>query len=510
MGCGALRAGTNAQKYGPQMERPGSAGRSAPSQLWVNPNGFSGWFAKEKQEKLDYHGFNTIRASVTNGDVALLKGSWLQSYVETGLPIERRQEMPETAYWDPEAAMNFATTQWEEEGTCFIIAVSHCWLTPEHPDPEGANLRIVAAAAKSYMGSLKFADVAIFWDFCSLYQPDSMGHLPQMERVSFSRAFENMPPWYAGLVTMKFLLTRLPVGFEDCTAYADRGWTTFERASASMITPANNIVDLGQMSDTDVSILLEAGKKIKQLTHLSDKRIQKSIIRLNDELTQRAWPLLRKQCRLPRQPPLLPENFSELLETKRWSHASDHSSVQQMYLRTFLVCLQQAEKLNFEGLAWGDDGVKEFARVLFMCRRLQELDLSANKITDKGVRVLAEALPSCARLTSLSLEDNAIRRDGAEYLIDALPHCGQLRNLQLEGNELGKEATTMLQQLDFSSATLNVHVPEGLSTKQIRERKAMVAQKLNEKGPKELILARREKLLSSRGMKDMDHLNLLQ
>eukprot|EP00966_Prymnesium_polylepis_P107085 2479685-Prymnesium_polylepis.1 len=61
-----------------------------------------------------------------------------------------------------------------------IIAISFCWATPAHPDPDGSQLRTIvevleremkkyASANKSANKSFKgFTDMGVFWDVCSL------------------------------------------------------------------------------------------------------------------------------------------------------------------------------------------------------------------------------------------------------------------------------------------------------------------------------------------------------
>jgi len=66
-------------------------------------------------------------------------------------------------------------------GVLPIIAISFCWLTPAHPDPEGLQLATVvsvlerelpkyARAKDSFSG---VQDMGIFWDWASLSQKDS-------------------------------------------------------------------------------------------------------------------------------------------------------------------------------------------------------------------------------------------------------------------------------------------------------------------------------------------------
>jgi hypothetical protein len=52
-----------------------------------------------------------------------------------------------------------------------IVCISHCWLQPDHPDPRGHNLRVVARALEAYLSWHSAPpDVGVFLDFCSMHQ----------------------------------------------------------------------------------------------------------------------------------------------------------------------------------------------------------------------------------------------------------------------------------------------------------------------------------------------------
>ena len=54
-----------------------------------------------------------------------------------------------------------------------VGAISHPWLTKDHPDPRGANLRRVARALKALLSDPDLTRLGVFWDFGSLHQhPD--------------------------------------------------------------------------------------------------------------------------------------------------------------------------------------------------------------------------------------------------------------------------------------------------------------------------------------------------
>ena len=59
-----------------------------------------------------------------------------------------------------------------KDGVLPIIAISFCWLTPQHPDPTGAQLATIASTleremskyAKANSSFKGFEAMAFFWD----------------------------------------------------------------------------------------------------------------------------------------------------------------------------------------------------------------------------------------------------------------------------------------------------------------------------------------------------------
>merc|ERR1712046_264655 len=111
---------------------------------------------------------------------------------------------------------------WEKDLMVHIIALSYCWLTKAHPDPEGEQLRSLVAAieARQSVPALrKFYKLAFFIDWCSLYQEPRSSH----QHISMGRALKTMHVWYAHRQVCTWMLTKTP---DSVLAYEERGWTT--------------------------------------------------------------------------------------------------------------------------------------------------------------------------------------------------------------------------------------------------------------------------------------------
>merc|ERR1712039_1042210 len=83
-------------------------------------------------------------------------------------------------------------------------------------------------------------EVAVFYDFCSLYQWVRDGRTPPQEK-SFQAALSQMQVWYAHTGTTVILMTMEILG-STALAYEARGWPAFEKR-VSMVW--NRIQSLG-------------------------------------------------------------------------------------------------------------------------------------------------------------------------------------------------------------------------------------------------------------------------
>ena len=112
----------------------------------------------------------------------MLKASWLADFAtnsDTALP--RRQDLPPAAGWDADELMERMprTTAWKfgdrglHKEPVVGVGVSYCWETKVHPDPRREQLKLLARVARSrtqYRQHNPCSDLAVFFDFCSLFQ----------------------------------------------------------------------------------------------------------------------------------------------------------------------------------------------------------------------------------------------------------------------------------------------------------------------------------------------------
>ena len=120
-----------------------------------------------------------------------------------------------------------------------------------------------------------------------------------------------------------------------------------------------------------------------------------------------------------RRPPLLPEDFSNILQSRNFTGRGDKEKVKELYKKIFLTIAASAAELDFNSLGWGDEEAADLAKVLPSFRKVTYVFLGGNKIGDAGAAAIAAALPG-SMVESLLLGSNCIGYAGAASLAEIL------------------------------------------------------------------------------------------
>lgn len=368
-----------------------------------------------------YESCNSLGTSLAEGDAVLVWGSWLAKHARgRGAVLPRRQELPPEAICGHEEVI---------AGTP-LLAVSYCWATRTHPDPEGQQLRLMGALLDRWLSwreqseacerrhvsqnywntqpglvdtqGRACTDVAVLLDWCSLYQePRST-----QERLAFESTLRQVGRWFAHHHTSVWLLTDSPIGAEP---YGLRGWTTFEQAVSLLPAGDKEVLDMGSIGKLDGL----------------------------------DWPSIRQRCRAKRMPPLAPTDFLKELRGKHFSWGRDRIVLEDRYLEVFQDLVGSASEMPLAEQNWGDLEVGKLYTSLSSCTRLQRLDLCKNRIGDAGAKMLADVLLKCPQLLQsllrLDLSNNEIGDLGVSSLANALPRARHIQALGLESNFIGDE-----------------------------------------------------------------------
>ena len=315
-----------------------------------------------------------VEAVLASGAVMLLDARWLIAQAKSGFVLKPRQALPDEAFLSLSEvqAATYVSAYWEKDKQSLpVVSISHCWLQPNHPDPHGYNLRLVARALESrleYLVYYGYRDprLAVFYDFSSIHQncrdrdgapqattcqPTADGGLVGLvdgavgrfaeETVLFKQALGSLGAFYSHPKTLVFKLTAFPPDYSDerrykhsgnVAPYLDRGWCFCESAWAAMVKAAFLVMDLSVDPTNE-----------------------------NDYDWFRWW----KMSSEGRGAPLLPDRFKEQLEDKSFTNGKDDKPlVTELYRASFKARFGQVTELVYAGIGWGDAQVAALVAVL--------------------------------------------------------------------------------------------------------------------------------------------------
>ena len=157
---------------------------------------------------------SALQVDPEHGDspVALIDARYIVELWKRGGKILRRQDLPKEAFIDLKTVKRLPAGN----GACLrVIAVSHPWQQPDHPDPKEVNLTLLAKVLERFIADKSYGDstYACFFDFMSCFQKGPDGKRTDKEMALFGKALSNMMVWYGHPYTLTFKLTRLPEGY---------------------------------------------------------------------------------------------------------------------------------------------------------------------------------------------------------------------------------------------------------------------------------------------------------
>jgi len=351
----------------------------------------------------------------------LVKGSWLVRLADEGGRLPRRQDLPAEAKWDGQELIKDSEEYDEgrEREAHKVIAVSYCWFHPEHPDPHGEQLRVIAELVRSRLEDLgpgTGVDLAVFIDYCGLYQEPRTVEEDAVFQASINHTFL----WYAHKKTQVWVLPSTP---STCSLkpgapalpvlpFEERGWPRFERKIAELLACEGGA---GQ------SVLLiddEAKDKL-----LGDEKLE--------------WVDILNEFKSDQDAPAQPAAFQSALAATTFSTPSDLPVLQGIYATTFEDVMSSIRTLVYCDLGWGDRAAAELSNAVKDCILLTSIELEGNDIADDGCEPLMAAFTKCRDLAHITLRSNRIGDKGARHIAAALPQLQHMQDLDLSFNKIG-------------------------------------------------------------------------
>jgi len=311
-----------------------------------------------------------IHEALQNGDVSLIKGSWIVKRCANAGVLPCRQDIETrfpSAFWKPCELQELV-----QSGSVMLVAISHCWLSLDHPDPEGIHLKTLSFALQKLFEGTPLEDAAVFIDWCSLYQRPR----EEEQQNAFSRALSKIHLWFAHQGVRVWLLPQVPEDSELTLPYEKRGWLTLERCLSDLAPKKNHVLDLGMLDDSCTD-----------------------------------WVQITEVCRPKRRPIVDPETFAEELRTKVFSgNPADADFVARKYAKAFKEIIEQAETLTYNEFGWGDAEARQLTTVLPWCKKLRKLALPGNNIGEDGACSLVDGASTCEALEELWLTQNPVSK----------------------------------------------------------------------------------------------------
>ena len=318
-------------------------------------------------------------------------------------------------------AIYSAAPQWVQELSMCLVAISHCWLSPQHPDPDAISMSVLAAKLRVdiTMYQKHYEDMGIFWDWVSMYQEHGGNSGRTREQYdSFKRALhETMDLWFAHQRTVVYMLTELPPGSLRSHGYSASGWTTFERCSAELTKPSMAVRWHSDGSGTPLwPMCVDLGR------------------RTGKEHT--------------RNLPMAPCDFANIVATKVFTNAADSSDVLQLYEKVSTSVLEGIRVLDLSGVRISLGGGPQLANCLRHCKRLSKLQLRSCGLTSDEFEAILHASSFLTNLRIFHLIDNNLDDRAISLLVS---RCGngafpQLRRLSFFGNQITKDGVRILIQ----------------------------------------------------------------
>ena len=166
-----------------------------------------------------------VRGGAQSG-ICLLKSSSLQKQCDEARRLPSRNALPRDAVYSGSITQE----------SVFIIALSYCWATREHPDPKNKLLADVCEVLK-YLDTSKHQ---------CLYQKGdtSTNGITLLQRDSFDRGLDSINILYGHVGTLSLLCTKHYADPTTRAPYQDSAWPYFEMLVSTLIKPADKTVNL--------------------------------------------------------------------------------------------------------------------------------------------------------------------------------------------------------------------------------------------------------------------------
>ena len=418
--------------------------------------------------------------------IKLLKPEFLDKLVKNNEILPSQQKCPKSAF------VNVDNYTLEELKEMVIFSVSYCWLSRDHPDPDGFHLRTIQKIIEVYRNGskdnskgvykMKKADkwkdvqgirfgagsdrskdgkelvVGVFIDWTALPQNKPNLRTADEQRV-FDEGLESINIWYAHKNTVMLILDYLPENQPKAPAWINEktgefneekrreghrlsGWTQFEAMVGYFATLPFDLLRID----------------LKQRKALLDK----SFAYGNDWLAlvfgMKEW--IGLMDNIVRKMPYTPEDFEGIAEKCTFTNGSDKGLVNSIYEKNFTNAIGGVDTLTFAELELEDAAVRKFLENVVRkgsCLELRVLDMSNNRALTIPLRewgaALSDGVPKLEKLILHSC--NGIQGDVADLSCLKFISALDLSGTKVQGDVAALSGLNNLLELNLSGTKSN-------------------------------------------------------
>jgi len=354
-----------------------------------------------------------FQESVESGAVRFLHGRFLVDLYRSGGRIERRQEMPDQAFWSAAEIMDMLNmdrdllqcqyngdqdvntilldkTRWSQVRSRYMVVVlSYRWTQQAHPDESRHHLSVLVKFLTLYLDWVRkvlgIHDVAVFWDFPSLLQKP---RTPEQDQL-FYKGLDSANIIYGHEFSTVVMQTSQPAGSQGLD-YSSSGWCRFERSVGCLNKGSLRFWDIGMLATQNFASYEDAFHTIRRAT--------------------------------ARPVPILPERMpQELCQTRFTNGKTDQGKVEIMYADIATSVFLGARMLAFENRRFSAEDVEKLAEVLPRFVQVQNITLWGTQLGEDAARVLGPALWKMPALKSLTIDCNIFGPNTGTLIAEALP-----------------------------------------------------------------------------------------
>jgi len=376
----------------------------------------------------------------------LVRSDVLIQMAQRGEPLIRCQDAPHEVFADKqlveqclEEVAEVSSSVMAHPGGPFrfpgFVVLEYVWESPEHPDPNSLMLKDAGSILEWYtrqrvkMGLNPVFVVSTDW----MSMPQRPRSPLETELFRQLLSYMNVQYGHIGTVVIDLgpkqaeRLSRPPL---TTVPSSERGWPTFTRCVGLLVKHWAGWLD---------------SKDFGGESSWSDYEPELGQLGTLDALLPPGM----------RRPPMIPEEFLQLIQTKRFTNGADREMVFELYGRGFQSTFEGVSTLpvlDFSNKEWSDDGAwHSFAQLLpHLTAFSGRLVLSHTGMSDQGLMAcIAQFAAGCLpKLTSLDIEANEVSDAGVIGLADALSNGAlpRLKSLRIT-HDNSKISKSALEQL---------------------------------------------------------------